>query len=95
MALLNHRLQDRVIIATCLLLLFTFTGIYATYQKGNDFTAAYAQQSQGNSDCAIATAACIAAVAAAAVACFVTSGLACWLASAAAILACNYRDSVC
>lgn len=54
---LKHKNTKRIITATCLLLIFAFTSLYATYQNGQDFNAAYANSSGNN--CAVWAAACV------------------------------------
>jgi len=67
---LKHKNTKRIITATCLLLLFTFTSLYATYQNGQDFNAAYADSSSNNvADCVFWVGACTAAGLAATAAC--------------------------
>lgn len=70
------RLKDkntkRIVAAICLLLTFTFMSLYATYQNGQDFNAAYASSSSNNAgawECAKAIVKCAAAEAAALVIC--------------------------
>lgn len=64
----KHKHTKRIMTATCLLLLFIFTSLYATYQNGQDFNAAYASSSSSN--CAELAAACAAAIAEAIEICF-------------------------
>ena len=101
---LKHKSTKRIVTAICLLLTFTFMSLYATYQNGYDFNAAYAQNSQGNGsqtngsgwDCAAAIAACVGLTAAAVAAC--SSGIFSWgclAATGAAAAACLKIPSKC
>ena len=63
----KHKNTKRIVTAICLLLIITFTSLYATFQNGQDFNAAYASSSSNN--CGWWDAACVAALAASALAC--------------------------
>lgn len=101
---LKRKSTKRIVTAICLLLTFTFMSLYATYQNGYDFNAAYAQNSQGNGSqangsgwaCAAAIAACVGLTASAVIAC--SSGVlswACLAATAKAAAACLLIPTKC
>ena len=81
---------------TVLIIAFSFTSIYATFQSTKDVTAAYADSSSGNNnDCAWWTAGCVAALALAAAACLIPFNPACPGLVIAAAATCATADQVC
>lgn len=91
---LKHKNTKRIVAAICLLLTFTFMSLYATYQNGKDFNAAYADSSSNN--CAVLRAACIGAWAAAEIICRQRpNSIECAVATVRAMLACLEAAEAC
>lgn len=91
---LKHKNTKRIVTAICLLLTFTFMSLYATYQNGKGFDAAYADSSSNN--CTQWIAACVAAGAVANAICSeYPNSKACRLAYGRAALICSEIQEAC